>query len=81
MIMNRNSRMMKYRIDPMVAAIAISSFLNVVQDLASLKILKSLNDRKAEIAVKDPFETLRSSMFIICSTKEIITIRQSKAFN
>jgi hypothetical protein len=46
-----------------------------------LKILNNLNDLKAEIAVKDPFDTLPPSRFIIYSTREMITIKQSKAFN
>ncbi len=55
--MNNSKRTTKYKIEPIVAAIAINNFLNVVQDLASLNILNNRRDLKADIAVNDPFDT------------------------
>lgn len=48
---------MKWNIDPIVAAIAISNFLKLVHDLANLNILNNRSDRNAAIAEKLLFET------------------------
>jgi len=79
--MNRISKIIKQKIDPIVEAIAISNFLKLDQDLANLKILNNLSDLKAAMAVKDFLEIDEPIKFNICSTREIMTIKESKMFS
>lgn len=59
---------------------AIKSFLKLVHDLASLKILNNLRVLNAVIAVNVPPDKLYSKLSMIYSTKEIHTIKQSNIF-
>ena len=78
MNMKINSKTEKLLMSFIVFPMVISRFWNCFQDQASLKILSSLNVRRAEMA---PLDELLYSQLSRISTKLIITIRESKRLN